>query len=379
MTTTSPDRFAFEVRAEDGGSRARTGFLATPHGGTPTPVFMPVGTQATVKALTPGQIRDTGATLILCNTFHLHERPGEEIIASLGGLQRFMGHDGPILTDSGGYQVLSLAALRRIDDDGVTFRSPRDGRERRLTPEIALDIQIRLGADILMAFDECIAWPSPRADVERAVERTLAWARRSVARHPRDGRAVFGIGQGGVHADLRRACLDRILELPFDGFALGGLWVGEERGAFLEMIEVSTERIPRDRPRYLMGVGSPPEILDAVERGIDMFDCVLPTRNARNGQALTPEGPLRLRNAAFISDARPLSADCPCLACRDFTRAYLRHLVMAKEILGATLLTLHNLTFMSRLMASIRTAIEEGRFLELKRAFLDAYAGRTGR
>jgi queuine tRNA-ribosyltransferase len=371
------DSFAFTVVAEDPGSKARTGRLVTPHGAAETPVFMPVGTLAAVKALTPDQVKETGSTIILCNTFHLHERPGEERIEALGGLHRFMGYDGPILTDSGGFQVLSLAALRRIDEEGVTFKSPVDGTERRLTPESAVTIQKKLGSDIVMALDECIPYPAERRYVEDSVERTLRWERRSLAHHPRRGRALFAIGQGGVFPDLRRRCLESLAELPFDGFALGGLWVGEPKETFLEMIEISCAAVPKEKPRYLMGVGSPLEIIDAVLRGVDMFDCVLPTRNARNGQALTYAGPVRLRNACHAADGGPLDASCPCLACRRFSRAYLRHLSLTGEILASTLLTLHNLTFMAGFMERLRNAIRTGAIAELRGELQTGYADTT--
>jgi queuine tRNA-ribosyltransferase len=328
---------------------------------------MPVGTAASVKGVEPRHLREANCRVVLCNTYHLVLRPGDTVIARLGGLQRFMGWDGPILTDSGGFQVFSLADLTEVDADGVTFKSHLDGRTLRLTPERAMEIQINLGSDIMMVFDECLPHESGRDLVQRSVvERTLPWARRCLDLRPGDGRALFAIGQGGLHADIRRECLEALVELPYDGFALGGLSVGESKEMMRAMIAASTAVIPEGRPRYLMGVGSPLEILDAVALGVDLFDCVLPTRNARNAGAMTSRGPLRLKNARFADDAAVLEAGCPCPACSTgLSRAYLRHLLMAKEILGSVLMSVHNLTFIQRHMSAIRTAIENGTFDQL--------------
>lgn len=355
-------RFAFAVDAACPATGARTGVLVTPHGAARTPAFMPVGTHAAVKGVDPDALRATGAGIVLCNTYHLAIRPGEAVVSALGGLHRFMGWPGPILTDSGGFQVFSLAALTSVDDDGVSFRSHLDGAPVRLTPERAMEIQLALGADILMVFDECLAHDAPREAVAASVERrTLPWAGRCLGLHPRDGRALFGIVQGGLFEDLRAGHARRLAGMDFDGFALGGLSVGETAEQFRRMVEATTHLLPAGKPRYLMGVGSLPEMLDAIALGVDMFDCVLPTRNARNGQAFTADGPVQIRNARFAADPLPLEPSCPCPACsRAFSRGYLRHLFQVKEMLGCTLLSLHNLTFMQRLMTDVRAAIASG-------------------
>ncbi len=356
--------FAFTLHHGESGTGPRLGHFTTPHGSAATPAFMPVGTAATVKAADPVAIRQSGSEIVLCNTFHLALRPGAELIRELGGLHPFMGWDGPILTDSGGFQVFSLAKLREVDDDGVSFRSPVDGTAMRLTPESATEIQLALGADIFMVFDECLPHDSSEEDVRRSIElRTMPWARRCLALHPRDGRALFGIGQGGLSATLRREHMQELAGLPFDGLAVGGLSVGESADDFRHMLAATTPHMPVLKPRYLMGVGSVPEILAAIALGIDMFDCVLPTRNARNGQALTMSGPLRMKNTQHARAAGVLEAGCDCSTCaRGFSRAYIRHLLMANEILGAMLMTAHNLRFMQRLMEGARTAIRAGEF-----------------
>ncbi len=325
---------------------------------------MAVGTAATVKALTPEQVRATGTQIVLCNTYHLALRPGDALVAKLGGLHRFMRWSGPILTDSGGFQVFSLGECRTVDDDGVTFQSHIDGARLRLTPERAMEIQANLGSDIAMVFDECLPYPSSADAVRRSVfERTIPWEIRSLACHPRDGRAIFAIGQGAFLPDVRAECLDELRRHPFDGFAIGGLSVGESHDEFLAMVDVSTKHMPWEKPRYLMGVGSPRELMEAVALGVDLFDCVLPTRNARNAQALTFDGPLRLKNARHAEDPSPIDATCTCLACAGgFSRAYLRHLFMANEMLAGTLTTSHNLTFLQQLMSGAREAIAGGTF-----------------
>jgi queuine tRNA-ribosyltransferase len=325
---------------------------------------MPVGTAGSIKGLTPDQVRATGSEIVLGNTYHLALRPGDDVVRGQGGLHAFMHWDRPILTDSGGYQVFSLGELTDVDDDGVTFRNHIDGRYLRLTPERTTEIQLNLGSDIIMVFDECLPLDAPEDTVRRSVhERTLPWGDRCLALHPRDGRALFAIGQGGMFPELRREHIEVLRRQPFDGFAIGGLSVGETAEQFREMIDVSTALLPADRPRYVMGVGSVPEIVDAVALGVDLFDCVLPTRNARNGQALTFEGQVRLKNARYRTDPRALDPTCPCATCKEgFSRAYLRHLIMAQELLGASLMTLHNLTFMQRLMSALRDAIVEGTF-----------------
>jgi queuine tRNA-ribosyltransferase len=354
--------FAFSVSARDG--RARAGRLRTPHGAAATPAFMAVGTAGTVKALTPEQVRRTGTEIVLCNTYHLALRPGERVVERLGGLHRFMGWDGPILTDSGGFQVFSLASLCETDADGVTFKNHLDGARMKLTAERALEIQTALGADLAMAFDECLPYPSDRDRVERSLfERTLPWEIRSLAAAPRDGRACFAIGQGGFFPDLRTACLRELTRHPFDGFAIGGLSVGESFDEYRAMVDLSAALLPEDKPRYVMGVGTPRELLTAIGLGVDLFDCVLPTRNARNGQALAADGPVRLRNAVHAEDPRPLEEGCACEACgRGLSRAYLRHLFVAEEMLAATLVSSHNLSFLARLLRGAREAIAAGRF-----------------
>ncbi len=351
--------FSFTLLATDG--RARAGLLRTSHGEVPTPVFMPVGTQATVKAMSPRDLKDVGATMILANTYHLYLRPGDERIARLGGLHRFMAWDGPILTDSGGYQVFSLARMRRVDADGVTFRSHIDGSEHRFTPEKVIAIQENLGADIITCLDEC----APPTDYEynlQALERTHAWAQRCREAHRRDDQALFGIVQGGVFPDLRERSARFITGLGFDGYAIGGLSVGEPKEQTYAVLEWMDDLLPADRPRYLMGVGTPQDLVEGVARGVDMFDCVLPTRMGRNGGALTRWGRINLRNARYAEDPSPLLPDCTCYTCIHFSRAYLRHLILANEILGAHLLTLHNLYLMLTIAREIREAILAGRF-----------------
>jgi queuine tRNA-ribosyltransferase len=356
----------FEVTSTDGAARA--GILRTAHGDVPTPVFMPVGTKATVKAVDPDELRSLGATIVLGNTYHLNFRPGAEAIAELGGLHRFMGWEGPILTDSGGFQVFSLRdTLLACDEDGATFRSVYDGETARFTPESVAAAQALLGSDIAMCLDVCPPAGAPAAELERAVALTTGWARRHALAPRAPGQLLFGIAQGGVDPALRLRSVEEIVEIGFDGHALGGLSVGEGREAMLETVAAAAPRLPADRPRYFMGIGDPLGILEVIERGIDMFDCVLPTRTGRTGSALTWEGRLNLRNARFSRDAAPLDEGCDCLACTRFSRAYLRHLVTQQEILGLRLLTLHNLRFLLRLTASAREAIGAGRLADFRR------------
>ncbi len=352
--------FEFQVTSREPGGQARCGLLTTPHGTVRTPAFMPVGTRAAVKGAWPGQVRDSGADILLGNTYHLAQRPGAEVIAELGGLHRFMGWNGPILTDSGGYQVFSLAALREISDDGVTFRSHIDGQWIPLTPESATAIQNRLGADIIMALDECPPGQADHDTAAVAVRRTVEWARRCRQAHSRTDQAMFGIVQGGIYADLRLECAARLQELGFPGYAVGGLSVGEPHETMVEVLRTVVPALPPDRPRYLMGVGMPRDILEAVRAGVDMFDCVLPTRNARNAYAFTPAGGLRLRNEKYRRDPDPLEPGCPCPTCRGFSRAYIRHLFTVGEMLGPMLLTVHNLWFFQRFMARLRDLIPTG-------------------
>jgi queuine tRNA-ribosyltransferase len=354
----------FELLGGDGA--ARRGRLHTPHGHVETPVFMPVGTQATVKGLTPQQVREAGAQIILGNTYHLTLRPGDDIIAEMGGLHRFMAWDGPILTDSGGFQIYSLAPTRKIDDRAAVFRSHIDGTLVELTPERAVAIQENLGSDIAMCLDECPPHETPPEYLRVAVERTLRWAARCRAAHRRADQALFAIVQGGTDLDLRSYCARELTAMDFPGYALGGFSVGETEAQMVAALGPTAALLPADKPRYLMGVGRPEDILAGVRAGIDMFDCVLPTRNGRNASAFTEEGEIRLRNACHKRDPRPLESGCPCYVCRHFSRAYLHHLFLAKEMLGPTLLSLHNVAFYCRLLAGIRQAIEERR--------LDAFA-----
>ena len=349
----------FEVKVTDG--LARTGRLTTAHGHLDTPAFMPVGTAATVKAMTPDAVAGTGAQCILANTYHLMLRPGPERIDRLGGLHTFMNWPGPILTDSGGYQVWSLADLRKMDEDGVEFKSHLDGSVHRLSPERAIKIQTLFGADITMVLDECTALDAEKDEVARSMQLSMRWAERCKAAFPdRDGHGLFGIVQGGLHDDLRAQSAESLINTGFDGYAIGGLSVGEGQDAMFQVLDGLTPRLPEDRPRYLMGVGKPADLVGGVMRGIDMFDCVLPTRSGRTSQAFTRHGQLNFRNARHKDDAQPLDADCGCPVCTQYSRAYLHHLVMAKEILGAMLLTWHNLHYYQDLMAAMRKAIADG-------------------
>ena len=367
----------FAVTATEGAARA--GLLRTAHGEIPTPAFMPVGTKATVKTVDPEELRALGVSVLLANTYHLHFRPGEDVIAELGGLHRFMGWQGPILTDSGGFQVFSLRdTISRVDDDGVTFRSVYDGAAARFTPELVAEIQARLGSDIAMCLDICPPVGVIRRDLEEAVRRTTLWARRQRAAPRAAGQLVFGIAQGASDAELRRRSIAEIAELDFDGHALGGLAIGEERPLMFETTAWAAELLPVDRPRYFMGIGDPEGVLEVIERGVDMFDCVLPTRTARTGSALTWEGRLNLRNARHVRDPRPLDETCGCPACARFSRAYLRHLVNQQEVLGLRLLSLHNLRFLLELTANARAAIERGELQAYKAEALDRLAAGAG-
>jgi queuine tRNA-ribosyltransferase len=353
-------QFYFEQLATDGA--ARTGVIHTPRGEIRTPAFMPVGTAATVKAMLPQSVRETGADILLGNTYHLMLRPGAERVARLGGLHKFMGWERPILTDSGGFQVMSLSKLRKITEDGVRFRSHIDGHEEFLSPERAMEIQGLLGSDIQMVLDECPALPADHAIIEKSLALSMRWAKRSKAAFgEKPGRACFGIVQGGTFADLRVRSAEALREIGFDGYAVGGLAVGEGQQVMFETLDVTVPHLPAAQPRYLMGVGKPDDIVGAVLRGIDMFDCVLPTRSGRNGQAFTWHGPLNLKNARHADDGGPLDPTCSCPACRQFSRAYLHHTVKAGEIIAAMLLTWHNLTFYQELMGALRAAISEGR------------------
>ena len=368
--------------ARDGA--ARRGLLTTPHGVVETPAFMPVGTQGAVKGLLHRDLHDVGASIILANTYHLYLRPGDDLIARLGGLHRFMGWAGPILTDSGGYQAFSLCATRAINERGLTFRSHLDGSLHELTPEKAAEIQINLGSDIATVLDECLAYPADAADARISMARTLRWARRGrvhflsrPAGRINPGQAQFGVVQGGVFPDLRRESAEATVAVGFEGYAIGGLSVGEPTEVMYEMVGVTAPLLPEGQPRYLMGTGTPLDLVEAVSRGVDLFDCVLPTRNARNGQLFTSEGRLNIKNARYAEDPRPADARCTCYTCRHFSRAYLRHLYMAGEITAASLNTLHNLHFYLDSMCRIREAIAFSSLGTLRQAFHQAYSRRS--
>lgn len=381
MTQTDTDykRFSFRVTTSDGSSRA--GVMTTAHGEIETPVFMPVGTQATVKTLTPADLESMGVRIVLANTYHLYLRPGHELIRRAGGLQEFMGWRKPVLTDSGGYQVFSLLDLNKITEEGVRFRSHLDGSSHLFTPESVMEIQAALGADIIMAFDECVPYPAEEPYVREAAERTLRWAERCrtslAALAPEKAapwpRALFGIVQGGMFTHLRDWSAARTVELDFPGYAIGGLSVGEPKDLMYSMLERALEHLPPDRPRYLMGVGHPEDMVEAVRRGVDMFDCVAPTRYGRNGTAWTSTGKLVVKNAAFAEDPRPLDEDCDCHVCRNFSRAYIRHLLRAGEITGIRLTSHHNVHFMTRLLDSMRGAIRNGSFDRWATGFYNKY------
>ena len=356
---------------------ARLGRLHTPHGVIETPIFMPVGTQATVKAMTPEELKDIGSQIILSNTYHLYMRPGHDLIERAGGLHKFMNWDKPILTDSGGFQVFSLGPLRKIKEEGVEFRSHLDGSKHFLSPEKATEIQNALGSDIIMAFDECAPYPADRQYVKNSLERTTRWLERCKAAHKYPERqALFGIVQGGMYKELREQSAREITAIDLPGYAIGGLSVGEPKEMMYEVLDYTVPLLPEDKPRYLMGVGSPDDLLEGVLRGIDMFDCVLPTRIARNGTAMTSQGKVVVRNASYAEDFSSLDPECDCYTCRNYTKAYLRHLIKCNEILGARLLTIHNLHFLLKMMENVREAIREDRLLDYKKDFFEKYYGK---
>jgi queuine tRNA-ribosyltransferase len=363
--------FAFNVIQQDLGTQARLGRLRTPHGEVSTPAFMPVATQGTVKATTPHELRELGADIILANAYHLYLRPGAELVEQMGGLHAFMGWDGPILTDSGGYQVFSLKDLCQVSEDGVHFRSHLDGSAHFLTPESVVRTQERLGVDIAMVLDECVPGPAIHEEAERAVARTTRWAERAVGVHTRTDQVLFGIVQGGVYHDLREQSAHELVNLPFPGYAVGGLSVGEDPRVTLQLAAYTVRFLPADKPRYLMGVGTPEQLVRYVALGFDMFDCVMPTRNARNGTLFTRMGKLNIRRAEYATDPRPVDEECACYTCRHFSRAYLRHLAMAGEILSARLNTLHNLYFYQQLMRSMRQALAGDQFAAFAQPFLE--------
>ncbi|MEI6288985.1 MAG: tRNA guanosine(34) transglycosylase Tgt [Chloroflexota bacterium] len=362
--------FEYNLIAKEGSARA--GVFNTPHGILETPVFAPVGTQAAVKLLTPLQVKDLGATLVLSNTYHLYLRPGDELVAAMGGLHNFMKWPGPMLTDSGGFQVFSLALTRKIDDDGVTFKSHIDGSMHRFTPEKSIAIQENLGADIIMAFDEC-SEPNDRSHSLKAMERTHRWAERSLTAHKRPDQALFGIVQGGVDPDLRRISAEFISSLPFPGVAIGGLSVGETKDEMYTTLDIVNPLLPADKPRYLMGVGTPEDLIHGIARGVDIFDCVLPTRLARHHSAFSSTGRLNLMNAAFKLDTRPIDENCSCYTCKNFSRSYIRHLINAKEILAGTLISIHNLQALTQLVKQIREYIIVGTFHSMLPSLLEQW------
>ncbi|MBE6032415.1 MAG: tRNA guanosine(34) transglycosylase Tgt [Firmicutes bacterium] len=368
------DAVTFELLKTDTKTKARRGRVSTPHGTIETPVFMPVGTAATVKAMRPEQVEELGAEIILSNTYHLYLRPGHNIVKEAGGLHKFMNWNKPILTDSGGFQVFSLGDLRKITEEGAQFRSHIDGSSHMLSPEKSMEIQNALGSDIIMAFDECIPYPAEHSYVEKSIARTTRWLARCKEAHKNtEKQSLFGIMQGGMYPDLRRQSAEQIVEMDLPGYAIGGLSVGEPKEEMCMVMDACVDYLPKDKPRYLMGVGSPDYLLEGVERGIDMFDCVLPTRIARNGAAMTSLGQLNIKNAAFERDFGPLDPNCDCYTCRNYSRAYLRHLYKSDEILSSMLLTNHNLHFLVNLMKNVRKAIEEDRFAEYKKEFINAY------
>jgi queuine tRNA-ribosyltransferase len=363
--------YGFELLKKERSTGARLGRLKTPHGEFPTPVFMPVGTRGSVKGLSPEDLREIGVDIILANTYHLYLRPGHELIRSLGGLHRFMNWDGPLLTDSGGFQVFSLCGLRKIDEEGVRFNSHLDGSKCVLTPESAIGIQEALGADIIMPLDECTPYPADREYARNSMDLTHRWAKRCKAAKSANGQALFGIVQGGMYADLREESARTLVDIGFDGYAVGGLSVGEEKALMQDMACAALRRLPEERPRYLMGVGAPEDLVFGVEAGVDMFDCVMPTRNARNGTLFTRRGKLVIKNAQYERDPSPVEEGCACYTCRNFSRAYLRHLFMSGEMLAARLNTVHNLYYYAGLMKEMRSAIKDDRFEAFRKSFFE--------
>ena len=372
---------SYKLITKDNDTEARYGVLSTGHGDIELPVFMPVGTQATVKTLSNRDLRDSGSSIILCNTYHLYLRPGEEIIRKAGGLHKFCGWKGPILTDSGGFQVFSLAGLMKLTEKGAGFSSHLDGSKHFLSPEDVVRLQVTFGSDIIMPLDECVPYPCPKKRAKEALELTARWAERTKNAYamydgsgrPNQKQLLFGIIQGSTYLDLRKEAAGRVNDLDFDGYAIGGVSVGESPEIIYEIVEATTKHMPQGKPRYLMGVGMPPDIIEAVSMGIDMFDCVVPTRNARNGTAFTGGGKLVLRNRKFIDDLTPIDKDCACYTCRNHTRAYIRHLFNTDEILGLNLVSLHNISFYAKLMDNIRAAIKAGGFKKFKEDFLTGY------
>lgn len=370
--------FYLEIKHIDKQTGARYGILHTPHGDVEVPMFMPVGTLATVKTLSPEELISMGSGVILSNTYHLHIRPGEDIVAKAGGLHKFMNYPGPILTDSGGFQVFSLADNRKINEEGVMFKSHLSGDKMFFSPEVAIDIQEKLGADIIMSFDECIPYPVTHEYAKKSVERTLRWAKRGKDAHKREGQALFGIVQGSDYEDLRKYCAEELTKMDFPGYSIGGTSIGEPKESFSKMVEYSVKYLPFDKPRYLMGIGSIDFILEGIEKGVDMFDCVLPTRIARHGALMTHKGRINIRDAKYKEDFTPLDNECDCYTCRNYTKAYLRHLYVADETFGKRLLSIHNIRFLIKMMEDARKAIQEDRFGDFKKEMIEKYGSKKG-
>lgn len=366
-------KIKYELIKKEDKTRARHGLLHTNYGSFETPMFMPVGTQATVKTLSPEELKDIHSGVILSNTYHLWLRPGEDVVDRAGGLHKFMNYDGPILTDSGGFQVFSLAEKKNITEEGVVFKSHINGEKLLLTPEKSIEIQNKLDSDIAMSFDECIPYPASYEYAKASTERTIRWAKRGKAVHKNENQSLFGIVQGGEYSDLRKWSAEETVKLNFDGYSIGGTSVGEDKKTMYQMIDDAITYLPEDKPRYLMGVGDPVDLLEGIERGVDMFDCVLPTRIARHGNAFTHTGKINLKNAKFKEDFTPIEDGCDCYACKHYTKAYVRHLIVAGETFGARLLSIHNLRFLIKLVEDARNAIDDNKFIEYKEEFLKKY------
>lgn len=370
--------FGIEILHQDKNCGARYGILHTPHGDVELPMFMPVGTQATVKCLSPEQVKEVGSGVILANTYHLALRPGADVVQQAGGIQKFMNYKGPMLTDSGGFQVFSLAKVRQIKEDGVTFKNPLNGDKVFFSPEVVMDIEEKIGADIAMVFDECAPYPSSRDYIEKSVNRTLRWAKRCKDSHSREDQALFGIVQGGDYQDLREMCAEELAKMDFEGYAIGGTSIGEPKEVEYRMVSYAVKNMPYNKPRYLMGVGSLDYIFDGISKGVDMFDCVLPTRLARHGALMTTHGRINILNAKYERDFTPLDDECDCYTCKNYTRAYLRHLMKENEEFGKTLCSIHNLRFLIRTMEQARQAIKEDRFLEFSKEVLEKFGSKKG-
>lgn len=370
--------FGIEILHQDKNCGARYGILHTPHGDVELPMFMPVGTQATVKCLSPEQVKEVGSGVILANTYHLALRPGADVVQQAGGIQKFMNYKGPMLTDSGGFQVFSLAKVRQIKEDGVTFKNPLNGDKVFFSPEVVMDIEEKIGADIAMVFDECAPYPSSRDYIEKSVNRTLRWAKRCKDSHSREDQALFGIVQGGDYQDLREMCAEELAKMDFEGYAIGGTSIGEPKEVEYRMVSYAVKNMPYNKPRYLMGVGSLDYIFDGISKGVDMFDCVLPTRLARHGALMTTHGRINILNAKYERDFTPLDDECDCYTCKNYTRAYLRHLMKENEEFGKTLCSIHNLRFLIRTMEQARQAIKEDRFLEFSNEVLEKFGSKKG-